>query len=220
MTLGKWILASLPLLAACPDARMANPPDIASVSVAPDGSVQASGLPAFAPATDLLLVQDPADAVGVSDCVEICGMDVKSGRIQQQWSSGSTSADAPASMPMASLRDVLMSTAFETLRELDRDAAGSEIRFSGQGTVVVFTPESRKLFVHSGSGPPRTVTLPSRQLMCDDDPEAGERNVQVTSVASDVVVWVHPATKLVLLRSVHLGNDHACTRAEWRVLRP
>jgi hypothetical protein len=184
--------------------------------------VQVTGLPALDPIAGLLLIHDPPELSGTSDCFEVCGMDAASGRITTQWTLRDAAGPNLALASPASLREKLQSTSFATLLPLvaDQEIVAGRRRLVGPKVVLILDVEQQHVEMHAAGVLRRTVPLAARTLVCDDDPETGERNVRIRAHASDLQAWIHTDSQLLLLRAVYLGNDQACTRAEWLLVRP
>lgn len=218
----KWLWACLAALGLTPSPLTATDQGIATFVVESGAVAHVSGLPALDPATGLLLLQDPPDVSGTSDCWEVCGMDVATSRITTQWALHERVGAKPAMASTASLRDALQATSFFSLSSLlpDQGHSGGGRRFAGPEAALIFDTERQHVQILAPPVLRRTVPLARRKLACDDDPETGERNVVIVANASDLQAWTHTETQLVLLRVVYLGNDQACTHAEWHVVRP
>jgi hypothetical protein len=196
--------------------------EAATAKVGVDGGRewQVTGLPAFAPSRGLFLIQDPPDAIGVSQCVEICALDASSGAITTQWSRRSSEGTVVPLAPMSELQALVQQTGFETLEPLLPKHANEAVRhFVGAGLSVDFEPGSQQASIRSADGRTRTISLPSIPLACDDDPETGKKNVSRVSSASDLLAWGHARSGTLLVRATYLGNDQSCTRATWLLER-
>jgi hypothetical protein len=181
---------------------------------------QVTDSPAFVPSRGLFLIQDPPDAIGVSECVEICALEASSGAITAQWSRRSSEGTVVPLAPMSELQALVQQAAFETLEPLLPKHASDAMRhFVGAGLSVDFEPGSQQAIIRSPDGRTATLSLPSITLACDDDPETGEKNASSVSSASDLVAWGHVRSGTLLVRATYLGTDQACTRAMWLLKR-